>query len=93
MSPPPGIGGVDTEVPPAVTPPVVKGVETLVPPQGVELYRPPAQAPEAAAPQVLPGAAVLPATGATPAMTALSAVALGMLVLGSGLLLYRRVTA
>lgn len=80
---PPGIGGVDTVVPPDVTPPV----------KGVELYRPPAQAPEAAPAQALPGAAVLPTTGATPAMTALSALAFGMLALGSGVLLYRRVTA
>ena len=79
--------------PPAVTPPVVAGVETLVPPAGVELtVRPQGEAP-AAAPQALPGAAALPATGATPAMTALSVLAFGMLALGSGVLLYRRVTA
>lgn len=80
---PPSIGGVDTVVPPEVTPPV----------KGVELYRPPAQAPEAAPAQALPGAAVLPATGAAPATTALSALAFGMLALGSGVLLYRRVTS
>ena len=95
---PPGIGGEETEVPgsnrpPAVTPPVVAGVETLVPPAGVELtVRPQGEAP-AAAPQALPGAAVLPATGATPAMTALSALAFGLLALGSGLLFYRRANA
>lgn len=77
------IGGVDT-----VTPPVVAGVEMLVPPAGVQrTVRP--EAPAAA----LPGAAVLPATGSTPAMTALSAVAFGMLALGAGLLFYRRASA
>ena len=81
---PPGIGGVDTEVPGSNRPPVVAGVETLVPPAGVEMVRPPASVPQAQ-----PGAAALPATGATPAMTALSALALAMLTLGS-LLLYRR---
>lgn len=77
------VGGVDT-----VAPPEVAGVDRVVPPVGVELIRPPADAP-----QVLPGAAVLPATGATAAMTALSAVAFVLLALGSGALLYRRFAA
>ena len=86
---PPGIGGVDTGVPGSNRPPVVAGVDTLVPPAGVEMVRPPTQA----APQALPGAAALPATGSTPAMRMLSALAFGLLALGSGLLMYRRVTA
>ena len=87
---PPGIGGVDTGVPPTVTPPVVAGVETLVPPADAELNRPPADVPQAA--QALPGAAVLPATGAASMMTLLSALALGLLTLGAGTLTYRRAT-
>lgn len=96
---PPGIGGVDTEVPPTVTPPtvappVVAGVETLVPPAGVELYRPPADVPQATPPaaQALPDAAVLPATGAASMTTLLSALAIALLTLGAGTLLYRRAT-
>jgi hypothetical protein len=90
---PPGVEGVETLVPPtAPRPPVVAGVETLVPPAGVELVRPPADAPEGA-PQVLPGAAILPATGAASMLTLLSALAFGLLALGAGTLMYRRVAS